>query len=44
MALLEKPIARSPAGRADAAIIAQSQLKYVGHLLGDPAWFPVVSP
>jgi uncharacterized protein YycO len=29
---------------ADAAIIAQSQLTYVGHLLGDPAWFPVVAP
>jgi len=29
---------------ADAAIIAQSQLTYVGHLLGDPAWLPVVSP
>ena len=29
---------------ADAAIVAQSQLTYVGHLLGDPAWFPVVAP
>lgn len=29
---------------ADAAIIGQTQLTYVGHLLGDPAWFPTISP
>jgi uncharacterized protein YycO len=28
----------------DAVVIAQHQLTYVGHLLGNPAWFPVVSP
>jgi cell wall-associated NlpC family hydrolase len=29
---------------ADAAVIARHQLTYVGHLLGDPSWFPMVSP
>ncbi len=29
---------------SDVANIAQSQLIYVGHLLGDPAWLPVIDP
>lgn len=28
----------------DAVIVAQSQMAYIGHLLGNPAWFPVVAP
>jgi cell wall-associated NlpC family hydrolase len=28
----------------DAVVIAEKNLTYVGHLLGDPAWLPIVSP
>lgn len=28
----------------DAVVIAQHRLNYVGHLLGNPSWFPIVSP
>jgi cell wall-associated NlpC family hydrolase len=41
------PLTNSPSQcvtPGDAVVIAEKSLSYVGHLLGDPAWLPVVSP